>query len=650
MFTLRHKNRAALAIIGMLALPLATAGFSTDPALATASGMGHVHSQDTVSKYGITVSPTVEFVDGIIRGNLHATSATGQALAYSFIGSSNGGKLNIGNVPVASGSATTDPQSFTILPYATWLDGGTVKGTQTFTVRVSPVPGAGMTAKAAAKRSATVVISVNIDSFAPNRTPLAFTYGVKSFDGIKISANFFPASGLVSGATANAVLEAPGLGVAGITNPYATHAEVAHVPGPGYMRQIGAPGDAAYNVISWDVRGTYASGGTMQFGNPFFDGRDVSALIDWISSSTPTTLNGALDPAIGIVGSSLGASTALTAAATDPRVDGIVSVGAWTSMDTALNPNGVFRATSASSILATLNAAGARVNAHITAGLTAGIKSGELSDDTRSALASTGPSILLNQIQAPAFLVQGTTDATNRLEDSNWIAQQILANPYGTPVKMAWFDPNSADVTTITTLFTFEKAWLNKYVAGVQIPDAFTPNFQWWDQHGTRFTSDLYPFGQGTTNPSTPGFNSSTPITVTSAGGTIKFASVKKGVVKVTSLAVPVTVPAGKKVVGTPTLSFDYTGTGSAKAVFARLINAITGAVVGSITMPVPVTLDGNSHSVNIPLANVVYTVSSANEGNLTLQILSWVRPFSKHWSGRIDLRNVSVAVPLTAQ
>ena len=29
----------------------------------------------------------------------------------------------------------TDPQSYTILPYATWLDAGGVKGTEQFSVR-----------------------------------------------------------------------------------------------------------------------------------------------------------------------------------------------------------------------------------------------------------------------------------------------------------------------------------------------------------------------------------------------------------------------------------------------------------------------------------------------------------------------------------
>ena len=97
----------------------------------------------------LTVNPMVNIIDGIIQGRLNATSARVSTLTYTALGlaggfdstvGESGGKISLGTVPVSPPTVprTTDPQSFTILPYANWLDGG-AKGTQTFSVRVSEV-------------------------------------------------------------------------------------------------------------------------------------------------------------------------------------------------------------------------------------------------------------------------------------------------------------------------------------------------------------------------------------------------------------------------------------------------------------------------------------------------------------------------------
>lgn len=88
------------------------------------------------SNNGVTVAPTLELVNGVIQGALNATSERGLPMTYTFVGSSAGGKVDIGNVPVTP--SLSDPQSYTILPYANWLDSG-VKGSEQFSVRVSEV-------------------------------------------------------------------------------------------------------------------------------------------------------------------------------------------------------------------------------------------------------------------------------------------------------------------------------------------------------------------------------------------------------------------------------------------------------------------------------------------------------------------------------
>ena len=58
------------------------------------------------------------------------------------------------------------------------------------------------------------------------------------------------------------------------------------------MRGQGLPAPFAtaplgFNVITWDPRGEWGSGGILQLDNPFYEGRDVSALIDWANANTP---------------------------------------------------------------------------------------------------------------------------------------------------------------------------------------------------------------------------------------------------------------------------------------------------------------------------------------------------------------------------
>ena len=45
--------------------------------------------------------------------------------------------------------------------------------------------------------------------------------------------------------------------------------------------------------------------------------------------------------------------------------------------------------------------------------------------------------------------------------------------------------------------------------------------------------------------------------------------------------------------VGTPHLTFDYSGIGTTRHVYAQIVDKKTGLVVGNIVTPVSVTLDG---------------------------------------------------------
>jgi ABC-2 type transport system ATP-binding protein len=610
----------------------------------------------------VTATWSAQLVDGVVQGVVNATSSTNRPLRYSFLGSSAGGKLDIGTVPVSP--TETDPRSFTILPSATWLNTGGSKGTETFDVLVGettafaqyltgiPLVGAVATPvidllqatplvndRLTPTIGASTVASVSIDvaAFAPADTPLAFTFLLPSFDGTLLSTNFFPASGLAAGSTAPTVLNGPGLGSPGQTNPHAATGSqgsdsplLTATPGIQPLRNGG------FNVVTWDPRGEFASGGILQLDNPFFEGRDVSSLMDWMSAQTPATLNGPSDPRVGMVGGSYGGGIQLIAASTDPRIDAIVPDNAWNSLNESLYPGDTLHTTWAAQLLSSLEDAGVRLNDQIAAGLAAGVATGRLSDSMQAMLAASGPTSLLNQLQAPTLLTQSIANALFPLRQAIDNAETILANPYGTPVKMIWYGAGeelaSAERTTITQATL---AWLDTYVAGNGGAANQVPNFQWFDQAGSQYSSSLLPFEAG--------FNEPTPISATAAGGTL---AISPGAGPTTMISVPLTVPSGMQIVGAPSLSFTYSGQGTSRAVFARIVDTGTGTVLGNIVTPIPVTLDGAEHTVSLPLADVVYTSQAPGGMSVTLQITSSATAFANPSSGAIAISDITISLP----
>src|SRR5207249_2508406 len=67
-------------------------------------------------------------------------------------------------------------------------------------------------------------------------------------------------------------------------------------------------------------------------------------------------------------------------------------------------------------------------------------------------------------------------------------------------------------------------------------------------------------------------------------------------------------------------LRLTYSGVGTSRHVYAQLVDDKTGLVVGDIVTPVPVTLDGQIHTVTVPLEEVAYTMSPGD--TLTLQLV----------------------------
>lgn len=640
--------------VGITAPPSSqTGGLGSDSGIFL-FGNGLVLRPPTQPASTVSVAPATTFSDGIVHGTLGATSSAGRALAYDWVSSSNGGKLALGTV-------FNDPQSYTILPYANWDQStGAGKGLETFTVWVSEntrvaaylksIPLIGALARAsiaalqgtprvstqlaptigAAKAAA---IDVHVDTLAPADTPIAFTIKVPGYGGTLISTNFFPAAGLAAGNTAPLVMLGAGLGERGSLNPYEPIGSVTGVPGIGVLRNSLAPGDLGYNVVTWDARGSYDSGGRLQLNNPYFEEVDATRLLDWAAQLPSVVLNGPNDPTVGLIGGSAGGELQLAMAGLDPRIDAIMPTSAWNSMITSLQPNGVLDAHALQELLTTMTGPDVRADAQLLTALQNSLAAGRLTQSARTLLATSNVGPLLAQLQAPTYLIQDVNDAIFPLGEASTTAEAILSNPFGTPVKMAWFDSTQWTDAVAYPLYNGAKLWLDKYVAGVPIPDAAIPTFMWWDQENDNYTSQTLPFESG--------FNTGTPATATAAGATLTF---KDAAAAATTLNVRMSLAEGTQIVGSPTISFTYRGQGTARAVTVTVASA--GTAVGRST-GVPVILDGSTRTVSVPLSDFAYTAPAGAQLDFTLSTAP--QPFAKAGTGRIRISNIEVDAPVRA-
>ena len=650
-------------------LELVLAGFTRREVTATAS----------VSNNPVTVSPTLVVTDGVIIGSPGASDPTGAQLVYTVISApSLGGKVTFNSGSTTGGftylpdlsvimAYPTSVETFKILvaqktPFDQFLSGIPIVGGAVPQVLVAlhqtPIVGDLLAPiighSQVAEFDSTIVAG---EDFPLN--PVAFTYKVPSFDGTLISVNWFPAStlgpnGVPAGDLAPTVLSGPGLFTPSETTAYSEYSLSGPAPGVRPLREAG------YNVVTWDTRGEYASGGILQMDNPFFEGRDVSSIISWVAAQPTSLLDSPTDPRLGMVGGSYGGAIQLVTAATDSRVDAIVPSIAWNSLNSALYPTASFKTAFASVLLLGLVQAGAQINSQIYRAVATGDLLGVLSPLSQSVLTSSGPTSLVNQIEAPALFIQGTVDGLFTLQQAianvGQMRQAGKAN-----VQMIWYcGGHGACLTPGTTgsrNLDASMDWLDYYVKDgntVGSPPGL-PVFQYSDQYGNWFVSDKLP--------SDPAFYSPPYQAVAGApGGVLPIVPVLGGsgpapqaalplslvMASEASNAINVAVPTqvGVQYVGAPVLSFEYSGIGTNRFVFAQLVDEHTGLVLGNLVTPVPVTMDGKSHIATIDLEDIVYSANISAD-TLKLQITSSATAYENFTAfGAINISNVGLALP----
>lgn len=419
--------------------------------------------------------------------------------------------------------------------------------------------------------------------------------------------------------------------------------------------------ESGYNVVTWDSRGKGASGGRLELGAPQFEGRDTQTIITYYTNQGWVTTDVSGDPLIGMVGGSMGGLQQLIVASIDDRIDAIVPAIAPNDALTSIYPDRAFNTlwTGAPLPLALIGA-GARVNPQIYVGAATGTLLDWVSPEYVALLQRTGPGERIADITAATLLIQGVPDTLFTLSAAVTSAQTLLS--VGTQTKMLWYCGghgvclNPASPIQDQLVLDSTLNWLDHYVKGRDAP--VVPTFQWVDQRGEFFESDLMPFD--------PAFNG-VPLEASGTGGILPLISgIGGGGPNLAALAespavassralnavnVTITAPQGSdtRVVGAPELTFTYSGVGFNKNVFAQLVDDETGLVLGNVVTPVPVVLDGRLHTVTVSLTDIAQTMAPGS--TLTLQVTNTAAPFLNSVSlGVLDISAISVSLPTVAE
>ncbi|MCF6506189.1 alpha/beta fold hydrolase [Blastococcus sp. MG754426] len=267
--------------------------------------------------------------------------------------------------------------------------------------------------------------------------------------------------------------------------------------------------DRGYVVLTYSARGFGESTGRIGLNDPRYEIADLSTLLDLLAEREEVELDAEGDPRVGVAGGSYGGALALLGAAYDERVDAIAPQITWHSLTASLFPSqtgdlvadtvaavpqteaaGVYKqlwsglffgiGSASGGLLDALGGgAGGAGGGALPAGLPerlleqaaadpeaaellltcgrfrlevceayqAAASTGTLTPEVAAVLDRSSPAGVLDRIDVPTLLVQGTQDSLFGLGQADANARGIAAD--GTPVKVVWFagghDASSSD-------------------------------------------------------------------------------------------------------------------------------------------------------------------------------------------------------------
>ncbi|WP_041776046.1 alpha/beta fold hydrolase [Blastococcus saxobsidens] len=255
--------------------------------------------------------------------------------------------------------------------------------------------------------------------------------------------------------------------------------------------------ERGYVVLTYSARGFGDSSGRIGLNDPRYEVADLSTLLDLLAERDEVQLDDDGDPRVGVAGGSYGGALALLGAAYDERIDAIAPQITWHSLTTALFPDhtgdletgtvaavpptvddGVFKQLWAGLFFGIGSAAGGLLDAvgggpsgaqgaaaalpeelleraaqnpevveqlltcgrfrpEICAAYQSAASTGTLTPEVAAVLDRSSPAGVLDRIEAPTLLVQGTQDSLFGLGHADANARGIAGD--GTPVKVVWF-------------------------------------------------------------------------------------------------------------------------------------------------------------------------------------------------------------------
>jgi len=271
-----------------------------------------------------------------------------------------------------------------------------------------------------------------------------------------------------------------------------------------------------YVVVTWSARGFGASTGQIGLDDPRYEVADMSTLVDRLAQRHDVVQDAPGDPRVGVSGASYGGGLALLGAAYDHRVDAIAPQITWNSLTAALFPSqagqvgaatpaatplgstgGVFKRMwtgllfGAGAVPSGLGAAGigdgaavapasaagaasaavaqaltcGRFRADICAAYQSAAATGTLTPQIATILDRSSPAGVLDRIDAPTLLIQGTQDSLFGLGQADANARGIAA--HGTPVKVEWYAGGhdaQASAATTDRLRSDVAGWFDHYL------------------------------------------------------------------------------------------------------------------------------------------------------------------------------------------
>ena len=369
-----------------------------------------------------------------------------------------------------------------------------------------------------------------------------------------------------------------------------------------------------------------------------------------------------------MVGGSYGGGIQLVSAGIDPRIDVIVPGIAWNSLQDSLYTNDAFKTSYSSLLLLSLVTSGARINPQIYGGIITGAVLGILTPGQKALLSSSGPYFVDPNINVPVLLIQGTVDVLFPLQQAVNNAEDLTGT---TDIRMIWYcGGHGVCLTMNETQLAQQEIFLRKNtldqlawgLRGTANPNS---TFQFVDQNGQWFDANMLPIDNP--DPLIKDFYyGNVPVVTNGSGGFLPIVPLIGGSGPQSEAGFPYSLGLGSQasnaikvplndgalnttVVGAPKLSMTYSGIGTSRHVYGQIVDKETGLVVGNIVTPIPVTLDGTTRTVNIPMEQIVYTYDGAvpDGADLELQIVGSATPYLNLTEyGFINVSDVTVSLP----